>query len=476
MMCHPRWSWPSSIRLPDDERFMDGNWALVILSVNLDGLADKIDAILNETGEYATAKTEFLEIFGLSEEKIQALTELYESIGPEVGDELINEALDILGIEDLNDISDKLNEWYRKYLSDLFYFGTGAAGQDGRTVRMVCRPGLTVPILVRFEFDSITQTPVTLGAAVYTLNSWHDLGWAIKLIGEKSNDVALDSGAGFDPEDTDLSGLGLPDLGGLFGDSQGEGDSGNNPLGDLSLLNLFGNPQGEGDSGNNPLDGFSLDGIKEFLDSISWLKKLLLYEIKGGQVCVIPSRGLDNVVTVDKESLGALLEAFEIHVPVVGEELLTNGDFSDPTPFQLTTENGGSAQISVVDGELRIDIDSVGGTGQTVQAYCDGFALSKGTTYTLSYDVRASVPRDLTVCVRLNGEDHSACYRELISVTDQTQHHSATFTVEAYADAPRLCVDLGYVETMDQADVDPASLGEHQVFFDNFSLIVEKAG
>ena len=178
------------------------------------------------------------------------------------------------------------------------------------------------------------------------------------------------------------------------------------------------------------------------------------------------------ILAVVSIPMAALAE--DVEVP--GEELLINGDFSDPLRFQLYSESGGSAQLSIVDGELQVDVTAIGRVGHAIQPYYDGFKLVQGVSYTLSYDVRASVPRDLYMRIQLNGGDYHAYFEELVSATDETQHRSATFTMEEATDpAPRLCVNMGYVDTMEAAGVDPETLSGHKVWFDNFSLTVADA-
>ena len=174
--------------------------------------------------------------------------------------------------------------------------------------------------------------------------------------------------------------------------------------------------------------------------------------------------------------LGGALAAQAEDVPEPGAELLKNGGFDDPLLFQLYTESGGSAQLSIVDGELQVDVASIGRVGHAIQPYYDGFKLVEGVAYTLSYDVRASVPRDLYVRIQLNGGDYHAYYEELVNVTEETQHRESTFTMgEATDPAPRLCVNMGYVDTMQADGVDPDALAGHKVWFDNFSLTVADA-
>ena len=84
-----------------------------------------------------------------------------------------------------------------------------------------------------------------------------------------------------------------------------------------------------------------------------------------------------------------------------GEELLKNGDFSDPLLFQLYKESGGAAAISIVDGQLQVDVSAIGRVAHAIQPYYDGFGLVQGVEYELSYDVRSTLPRELYVRVQL---------------------------------------------------------------------------
>ena len=164
-------------------------------------------------------------------------------------------------------------------------------------------------------------------------------------------------------------------------------------------------------------------------------------------------------------------------VPTVGEELLKNGDFSQPLLFQLYKESGGNAAIRIADGELEIDVTSVGQVPHAIQPYYDGFGLVQGVEYILSYDVRATMPRELYVRIQLNGGDYHAYFEQLISVTEETQHFSTAFVMEEGSDpAPRLCVNMGYVDAMRDAGLAPENVDAHRVYFDNFSLKVKDAG
>ena len=156
--------------------------------------------------------------------------------------------------------------------------------------------------------------------------------------------------------------------------------------------------------------------------------------------------------------LGCLLLALLLAVAgASGEELLRGGDFSRDLAWQLYTESGGAAKLSVADGEMAVDVSAVGSVAHAVQPYCDGFGLKQGVTYRLRYDVRASVPRDLYVRIQRNGGDYRAYFEELIHVTEKTQHREAVFTMKDATDpAPRLCVNMGYTDAMRAAASIPA--------------------
>jgi glycosidase len=109
--------------------------------------------------------------------------------------------------------------------------------------------------------------------------------------------------------------------------------------------------------------------------------------------------------------------------------LLENGDFSDGTTgWNLWANDGGTADMSVENGELKIEISNPGlhqwsiGLGQT------GFAVRTGTAYVLSFRARADSDRIMTSVVQL-GHDPWTAYSALNStdLTDMADDFSYTF-------------------------------------------------
>ena len=159
-----------------------------------------------------------------------------------------------------------------------------------------------------------------------------------------------------------------------------------------------------------------------------------------------------------------------------GQELISNGDFSGALNWQLYTESEGKADLAVENGELVVNVHNGGKVEHAIQPYYDGFKLIQGVSYELSWDVRSTVERYMQVRIQLNGGDYHAYAQERLKAGEQTEHHSIQFTMEEATDpAPRLCVNMGNVPEEEGGEADPATLGEHQVFFDNFSLKVTDA-
>ncbi len=154
-----------------------------------------------------------------------------------------------------------------------------------------------------------------------------------------------------------------------------------------------------------------------------------------------------------------------------GQELLSGLDFEGALNVQLYKESGGAAELSIVDGELQVDVQDVGKVEHAIQPFYDGFKLIQGVSYVLSWDVRSTVERYMQVRIQLNGGDYHAYTSERILATPEKTHYELAFTMTEDTDpAPRLCVNMG-----DVPEVEGEGHGvqePHQVYFDNISLKV----
>ena len=122
--------------------------------------------------------------------------------------------------------------------------------------------------------------------------------------------------------------------------------------------------------------------------------------------------------------------------PLPGQELLKSGDFSDVLRFNLYTESGGNAVLSIENGELQVDVSKIGRVEHAIQPYYDGFRLYEGVEYQLDFDAHASMARDLYVRIQLNEGDYHAYFEKLISVTEENQHFSLPFVMKEATNLP----------------------------------------
>ena len=140
-----------TLTLPDDEQFNDGNWLLTILSINPDEIKEQFDKITEE-GENGNA---FTELGSRMEEAFEQF--LFEDAGKEI-------------------FRETFAKWVREYFMETLTIGTGAAGQDGRTVRMVTTPGYTLPVLIYLKFAPNDIKPETVKIAFYAGGKWVGAG------------------------------------------------------------------------------------------------------------------------------------------------------------------------------------------------------------------------------------------------------------------------------------------------------------
>ncbi len=261
--------------LPDQEGFTDGNWSMYILSADVDGIVQRIKDILAGAPGYEHAIEDLGTAMGLkadgaqgetpslAEALITAILERLDESDAEPGDAPEESAPQEGGDLPLGKMYDGAKNWFRDYFGDLLYLGSNGAGQDGRTIRVVCRPGMTLPVLLRMEIENGTDIK-TLGLAVYTWGRWVDLGTALESASNTSSP----------PEKGQMDTAWLDDLlAGLSGKQP-------NPL--KKLMKLLKDP-------------------KAILEKV-------FFEIRPGEITVIPDTGLDAVRAVDWEVLSALQE------------------------------------------------------------------------------------------------------------------------------------------------------------------------
>lgn len=159
--------------------------------------------------------------------------------------------------------------------------------------------------------------------------------------------------------------------------------------------------------------------------------------------------------------------------PELNVNLIANSDFSGGMDGYNTYTDGGNVTLSVnTDQELQCDITSVGNVAHGVQVYYDGFAMKQGVEYEISFDVHATMDRSLDWRIQINGGDYHAYTGNAVAVTSDVVHVSERFTMEEPSDpAPRLCFNMGYHDTFEEAGITSSDIGAHSVMLDNISIV-----
>lgn len=129
--------------------------------------------------------------------------------------------------------------------------------------------------------------------------------------------------------------------------------------------------------------------------------------------------------------------------------------------------NGGNFAIGYENGEMVVDISSVGHLEYSVQCFRDNYTLNMGGVYEISYDVRSEIERDMKWRFQINGGDYHDYFEQVDTIGPEKQTITAQFTMnEATDPAPRFCFNLGLYDTMSD------NPGPHKVYFDNFKLVL----
>ena len=279
-----------TLELPEEERFMDGNWGLAVVSLDLDGALARMQDILTGSGDYADALDELIEIIrpvpGVEEALkaedgsvnltgiVEALMNLWDDMQGEDGG---------MSSEETQAIFSGASDWFHRNLSDVVFAGMGYAGTDGRTVRMMGRPGLGLPVLVRLELLPNSMSVDSAGLAVYFMGAWHNLTDLVAeaIEQQQAQAQAEDGGFDFSALEAFLDTL----AGGEEAAGKPAGESVDEEMADFSSAEL----------------AEVIGVIREQIQSYRWLADLMLLRIEGGAENVVPAKGLEKVTTVEGE-------------------------------------------------------------------------------------------------------------------------------------------------------------------------------
>ena len=142
------------LKLPDNDVFSNGKWILQTVSFNPEKLAEKIALLARnlKNGDLEGYPQLIRELAGAAGTDAETAQAGDESPGfPEILLEVLFEAasgsMETEPPEDDSMVREFL-DWINLEIRELFHSDTGSAGEDGRTILLMSRPGLTVPFLM----------------------------------------------------------------------------------------------------------------------------------------------------------------------------------------------------------------------------------------------------------------------------------------------------------------------------------------
>ncbi|WP_028782176.1 carbohydrate binding domain-containing protein [Thalassobacillus devorans] len=143
----------------------------------------------------------------------------------------------------------------------------------------------------------------------------------------------------------------------------------------------------------------------------------------------------------------------------IDEAPLKNGDFSNGMEFWSEYIHfDAQAQASIAGEQLQLDIENAGNETWSVLMEQPNLSLGKEVTYTLSFEARASIARQIELTIE-NGSYHRY-FSEVVSLEEEMQHYEYTFNMTA-DDIASLKFLMGNFS------------GQHEIFIDNVKLEVK---
>ncbi len=147
-----------------------------------------------------------------------------------------------------------------------------------------------------------------------------------------------------------------------------------------------------------------------------------------------------GVVTIDDVSVSKLAQT--------GGE--TNGSF-DQFGWSTWAQDWGTVgaiSLDVVSGELVADVSALGESNWAVQLFQEGIVLVPGTTYTITFDAKSSVERDINLVLITDVEN-----RQTFNLTTGMSTYTYTFTYNGTATTGKIDFEFGAISASSVAAV-----------------------
>jgi|GEM_PF-972694 len=152
---------------------------------------------------------------------------------------------------------------------------------------------------------------------------------------------------------------------------------------------------------------------------------------------------------------------------------LVNNNFSQPLEgtWGHWTGNGGASTISIEEGMLKYNVTANGTDWYSSQVYQAGLTVTKGKTYILTFDAKATVARNVRIKIETNGEPYTT-YMDFIFKVEPTLKsfsHEFKVTLPTLTNG-KFIIGIGNMTAF--TGDEPVST----VYFDNFKFVEVDTG
>lgn len=191
-----------TMSLPDTEAFNDGNWVMMLWTLNTDKLMSSVTSIFGHVmmGDFSVLPpsignllSAFSDPAGSKEDTTEEKKSLAESIADVLKptEETKDGDTSNTGKADEEEsllerlLEGELGEWLKANFSGVLYNADTNAGQDGLTMRVVTIPGHSLPMLIHGIWNENISTLEDNACLIYLAGQWIDLSMLDKISEEE---------------------------------------------------------------------------------------------------------------------------------------------------------------------------------------------------------------------------------------------------------------------------------------------------
>lgn len=126
-----------------------------------------------------------------------------------------------------------------------------------------------------------------------------------------------------------------------------------------------------------------------------------------------------------------LQQAWSIIIEELGNEMVTNSDFSNSlSSWNLEQHNGAVANGIVIENSLKIEIENKGSANWHIQLTHGGLSLNKNQMYTLSFKVKSDSDTEISMGIGQNYSPWESIIWKTYPISDDWQEISFSFISE----------------------------------------------